>query len=500
MFRQLIILHKGKIIFNYTLAKGLRMEEIENVREMLENYIEVPTPGKIFKQPISKNMVYHQGKGSLYFLFVADLVDKLNYFQDIIRETITKFKNTFPIPGTIKEAEQEREKFIDFLFEKQKSLLSKIALIGPMGAGRTTLFNLLKSKKVSPIMNFAIKSPIKLDKLYFELWDFQLDDNYSLLWTKHIGGADLIIFIFDASNYNLKVLNYFLDLARGEGKYSKLLILANKADLVNDQTFKKIKNELDLNELKRITLKSEEAEQNLREYIQEALKLKKKLPDKFWKLMEEAKDLDSEDNLTGAIQKYKELIRMSNNYQNFAHINKFEDRLQALKKRREQQRELEKELKRKKKFSAPQQKRFGGKVKVKSLPTAKGENRKAPKVKKLTPQKKRKKERKLESHKKSKASQNGKLKLTPNDIKINVPRTKKPELSKEQMEKKIEKLKEEKDFSLALQKILKIKNADLSLDLCKQFINNLQESLNRPLTFEDLKIAADKFIFHEGND
>ena len=144
MFHQLIILHKGRIIFNYTLAKGLRMEEIENVREMLENYIEVPTPGKIFKQPISKNMVYHQGKGSLYFLFVADLVDKLNYFQDIIRETITKFKNTFPIPGTIKEAEQEREKFIDFLFEKQKSLLSKIALIGHMGAGRTTLFNILK--------------------------------------------------------------------------------------------------------------------------------------------------------------------------------------------------------------------------------------------------------------------------------------------------------------------------------------------------------------------
>ncbi|MGV9206288.1 MAG: ADP-ribosylation factor-like protein, partial [Promethearchaeia archaeon] len=381
MFRQLIIFHKGDVIFNYTLAKGLGMEELGKVQEMLENYIEVPSPGKTFKQPISDHMIYHQGKGNLYFIFVADLVDKLDYFQESISAIIKKFKTNFPIPETVNESPEERAKFVAYLYETQKSLLSKIAIMGAKGAGRSTLFNLLKSENQSPIMNFALKSSIKIDKLYFELWDFQLDDNFSLLWSKHIGGSDLIIFVFDASNYKLKVLNYFLDLAKKESKYSKLLILANKVDLIDEETLVHIKNELEIEEINPVTLKAPDAEDKIKNYIRDALDFKRKLPDNFQDLRKQAKNLENEENLKSAIQKYEELLQIANNFQNFSYVQKFEDKLEQLKKRRDRQIELQKELKRKKKFSAPDQKKFTGKIKVKSLPGA-GKKTKKSQVKK----------------------------------------------------------------------------------------------------------------------
>ncbi|MFO8019600.1 MAG: ADP-ribosylation factor-like protein [Promethearchaeia archaeon] len=495
MFRQLIIFHNKEIIFNCTLAKGLGMEKIKEMKNMLQNYLELPTPGKTFKQPISDHMIYHQGKGSLYFVFVADSVDKLNYLQEIITETIKKFKISFPIPETINESQQEREEFIEFLYEKQQSLLSKIAIMGPKDGGRTTLFHLLKSEKQKSIMNFAVKSPITIDKLSFEVWDFQLDDNFSLLWSKHISGADLIIFIFDASNYNLKVLNNLLNLTKKDGKYSRLLILANKRDLTDNDIIRQIKNQLKIKEIQPFSLDSPNAKETLINHIRNALKFKEQLPENFKDLKKEAKDLEENDNLKRAIQKYKELIKISNEYQNFALLNQFENKLGKLKKRREQQIELEKDLKRKKKFSAPDQKKFSGKIKVKALPSTKGKQ-KGPQNKKLKP-KKPKIKQKLPKSKPKKKGKQDKKKLTKNDIKFNIPTTKKSPQTKKSKAERIESLKSEQNLSVALQKVLKLKDAQLEIDLCQQFIEELQENLDRPLSFEDIKIAADRFIKHE---
>ena len=53
------------------------------------------------------------------------------------------------------------------------------------------------------------------------------------------------------------------------------------------------------------------------------------------------------------------------------------------------------------------------------------------------------------------------------------------------------------DFTQQLQKIIEEKGSSLSLNLCENLIKELQNSLGRPLTIDDIKLAADFFVKQE---
>ena len=91
-------------------------------------------------------------------------------------------------------------------------------------------------------MDFAKSSLIQIDNLSFDIWDFQLQENFSLLLSKFIGGSDLILFLIDSKNFNLKLIDHFLNLIEKDGKFSKILVIANKSDLIRDEDFGGIKS------------------------------------------------------------------------------------------------------------------------------------------------------------------------------------------------------------------------------------------------------------------
>lgn len=493
MLRQIHILHNQERIFSHTFALALGTEELTTLIETLESDTAVSMPGKINHRPISDNQVFHKGSDDFYFILIADLIDKINYIKEILNKLIEKFKELFPDKDTFNKSESLREDFIDFLYDLQAESHSKISIMGPVNAGKTTLYKMLTSEtKERSIMNFAKSSLLSLYDLQFDVWDFQLKDNFALLWQKFVTGSDLIILVIDVSNYNLKILNHFLTLKKKYGKLSKFLILANKIDLIeNQEELKNLKKELEDYDMMEISLKSSDAKAKVFKAITKKLRIKEKLPDNFEDLIEEAEKLEGQNNLAKALAKYKELVRIANKYQYFSYVKRFEEKVNKLDERLKERARIRKKMEQKKKFAPPKKIKFDKKVNVKSLSTNK--------AKKSQPSKKL-----ISKTNKNQQKQEGHNRLRASDVKIDLTafqntQDRLSELSKndnkiENPEEEYSNIDEVPDLSVLLQEMIEGKGSVLSLKLCHHYIEEMRNKLNRDLKLNDLKIAVEHFI------
>ncbi len=484
MLRQIHIFYEKKHIFTMSYAFALGNEDLKKVTEVIQTYLDMPIPGKILHRPVANYQIFHGGIGSSYFLFIADLVDSLNYVTKILKKIMNKFKEVFPNPENFKESSEIKTEFLNFLKNIQHELHSKIAIVGPNNSGKTTLYNMIRSGQERAIMNFARSSFFLIDDLSFDIWDFQLKDNFSLLWNKFFSGSDLIILLFDSSNYNLNVINQFLTLQKTESKFSRLLIVANKRDLVKDEEIEKIKKNLKISNLKELSLIDSDARVNINFFIRETLSLKKVLPQNFEELLKIAENLASQGNSVAALVKYKELLNTCNKYQDYSHVKDIKKKIEEIQLKLEKDKLSRKEIYTKKGFEVPAWIKSSKKIEVKALPTRKSQIPSKPL--RIPP-------KPLE-----KAVKPQRLILTPKDIKISIKRLEKPK--KKKVIKPLlttENLKEFSDFVNAIQILIEQKGTSLSQNLCREYIIEMQKSLAGPITLEDLKFAAESFIKFE---
>ena len=517
MLRQIHIFYEKEHVFVKDFAKALGNEELNNVLETIKKYMDMPIPGKIINRKISDLQIFHRGQDSLYFLFVTDLIDSLKYIEKAMEESSTKFHDLFPDPIKIKEPSEPKEKFLSFLDQIQRDLQSKISIIGPSDAGKTTLYNLLKSEEEKAVMDFANFSNLHFDELRFELWDFQLKDNFSLLWTKFISGSDLVILVFNLGNYHLKIINHFLNLHKIEGNQSKLLILGNKRDLVNEEDIRRIKNETSIYDFVEISLNSPDAKSQIQSLIKETIGLREELPQNFEDLVREAESLVNVGNNIQALAKYKELARICAVHRDLERGKIFQTKIDEINEKiiklTEKRRNIETSID----FDTPKQLKFKKKISVKPLPLS------VPAIETLA------QEKDIESKPPPSSGESPrklvsfqKLEPKPTELKIIrtteiPPRPKKftPSVKKDQktkikgvkmpmelfgeheeLTKDIKKLKGS-DYAKELQKIITEKGGSLILKLCEQLIQDLVLSLGRPLTIEDVELAADFFVKQE---
>jgi len=478
VFRQLYLFYDNNTIFSHSYALAFDEQQFKKINEVLREYIEQPVPNQFFHRPYSNFQIFYTHVSGVFYLIIADLVDKREYIEEVLDKIIKKFQELFPSPSEITANTSSRSQFLDFLNEIHYELHPKIAIIGPVGVGKTTIAEILKGpEEARSIMNFAQSYKVNISNLYFDLWDFQMKDNFSPLWNNFVRGSDLVVLIFDSSNYNTKTITHFINLRNAEAKFSKILALANKQDLENAEEPAKIQNELDLPVLG-ISLKDPDVKNNLIAVLADGLNLKKELPAEFGQLLKDAEDKAHKGVFTEAISNYRKLVQICKDYQDFSYLGTFEDRIKelvVLKKEKEKKEELEK-----RKIKAPQQIQFSDKVAVRTLPSL-GDEKKTSKPS-VTP---------IETTKPTK-----KRKLTASDIKIKIPPqpqskpeetpTLKPQPKPEAAPKPIPKTQEEKLFYL-----IQEKNGNLSLELCKQYIEKMESNLQRPLTDEELQKAAE---------
>ncbi len=520
MLRQIYIFHNQKIIFQYSLALALGKDDLKNVVNLIKSHMIMPMQ-KIFHSPFKNYQIFHSGMGSTYFLIVADLIDTYDMINNILKKIIKKFKELFSNLDIIEELSELKSQFLEFLYENQKGLHTKISIIGPLNSGKTTLYNMLKSGGDRAIMNFAKSNVIQIDGLTFDIWDFQLQDNFSILWSKFIGSSDLILLLFDSKNFNSKLVDHFIKLKVIDGKFSRILIIANKHDLINNVDFEKIKSQLNIPDLKKLSLISQNGKLTLIQMIRESLNLKKLLPPNFNNLINEADNLSINGNLTESIEKYEELIIICEKSQESEYIAVFEKKIEELKNKIEKQVETKKQLERKKKFSAPDQIKFTQKVKVKELPKKNSVSIKAPQKTALKSMPKPT----LKMIPLSKLNAIGqklkpkKLTLRPEDVKLNIKlnvRIKKKvekqvdkgiiQIKKIDIKNSLKPIKnlelvnvvekapiEELDLAELLEKLIKDGGGILNPALCSKFIDELSNNLENPLNMEDIETAAEVF-------
>ena len=521
MLRQIHIFMQSELIFvkDYSIALG--KIELENVQTIIQKFIDTPVHGKTLTNHISKFQIFHRASKNIYFVFITDTSDSLQYVESLILKMIKKFEELFPNPQDISEPSSTKSEFNKFLDHLQRELHSKIAIIGPMNSGKSTLYNMLKTDNEKILMDFAKISQFEVNGASFDLWDFQLRDHFSLLWSKLITGSDLVIFVFNLANFHVKIINHFLNLQKLEGKYSKLLIIGNKRDLVDDHEIKRIKNELNIEEFIELSLNSPDARIEINKILIDILGLKKKFPSDFGARVKEADDLVQEGKTLQALAKYRELNIISQTFKNIIYTKALEQKISDLNKKIKEQTEKRKENERKKEFTFSKPLMFTRKISVKPLPSQSAIDEslgQKPSIeeKSTTPSKPLQKMAAFQQLEGVKEVRSLKISKKPSKL-IVIPKIpkiiahdsksiKSKDLKQkmplelfspnEEITKEIEKPKVI-DFPRELQKFIEKGGSSLSFQLCEQLITELKNSLDRPITFDDIKMAANFFVKQE---
>ncbi|MFX1366843.1 MAG: ADP-ribosylation factor-like protein [Promethearchaeota archaeon] len=515
MLRQIHIFLESNLVFVKNFAMALGSDELDNVKKIIQKYIDMPIIGKTFQRNLTDFQIFHRASDKLFFLFITDLVDSIQYIDEMIIKTIEKFKQLFPDPLKVSEPSRETGELNEFLSQLQKDLHSKIAIIGPTGAGKTTLYEMLKSGKERIHMDFAKTSILEIDHVCFDIWDFQLNDNFSLLWSKFIRGSDLVIFLFNLANYNLKMINHFMKLHLIEGKNSKLLMIGNKRDLIEDTDMKLIKNELGFSDFEEISLRDADAKSKIEQFIMTVLNLRKKLPTEFIELVKKTDNLVLEGKKIEALANYKELLNTSKSYQNVKYTKTLEQKIENLTKKIQEEMDKRKKVVKEKDFELAKPLVFTRKVTVKALPDSEAldqllEIESIPEEETVSPSKSMKELvsfQKFDTEKEiiPPITQKSELKIIkPISVSKKEKKESKPETEMpmelfgphKELEQDIKKPLVV-DFTKELQKIIIQKGSSLSLELCDNLITELEKSLGRDITIDDIKLAADFFVKQE---
>lgn len=236
MLRQILILKDNRIIYRSEFGKGLSEESFTHVMKQIVKTIQANPKEEIhhvdyFGMRIS--MIVDQ-KYSLLSLMVTDLADDQVNVQKQLIKLRKEFMGMFePILNDAVD-ESMFKMFDDFAESVHKNLRAKISLIGFSGVGKTTILNLIQAKELPtehiPTVTGDI-GLIKIGKLFFNLWDFAGQEQFSFLWNKFIEGSDAVLLITDSTVENVDKSKFFTELIEKEAPNAKSCVIANKQDL-----------------------------------------------------------------------------------------------------------------------------------------------------------------------------------------------------------------------------------------------------------------------------
>ncbi|MFX1591999.1 MAG: ADP-ribosylation factor-like protein, partial [Promethearchaeota archaeon] len=130
-----------------------------------------------------------------------------------------------------------------------RNLKTKISLVGFSGVGKTTTTKLICANEIPSIHIPTITgkiSTVKIGKLYFHLWDFAGQEQFSYLWNDFILGSDAVLIITDSTLENVEKSKFFIELVKEHAPYAHTAIIGNKQDLDNALDVAKIEEILGL--------------------------------------------------------------------------------------------------------------------------------------------------------------------------------------------------------------------------------------------------------------
>ncbi|MHA1192159.1 MAG: ADP-ribosylation factor-like protein [Promethearchaeota archaeon] len=170
----------------------------------------------------------------LIFLFVTGLTDNFDSVKKELIKCKKEFLNLFEDILLHKYDSKTFEVFDPTIDLIHRNLRPKISLVGFSGVGKTTITRLIKAEEIPmqhvPTITGDIAT-IKIGKLYFHLWDFAGQEQFSYLWNNFIKGSDAVLLITDSSLENIEKSKFFLELIKEQAGNAHVAVIGNKQDL-----------------------------------------------------------------------------------------------------------------------------------------------------------------------------------------------------------------------------------------------------------------------------
>ncbi|MFW9879220.1 MAG: ADP-ribosylation factor-like protein [Candidatus Thorarchaeota archaeon] len=248
MLRQVYILKDDKILYNKNFGKSISIEDFQKfVQEILEETAKGTNLNSydFFKFKIVYSHVEEEG---LMFIFITDINDEINRSKKELEKLKKEFLETFGDSlGNLDPALME---ILDPIIDTtHRNLKTKISLVGFSGVGKTTTTNLICADEIPSVHIPTITgkiSTVKIGKLYFHLWDFAGQEQFSYLWNDFILGSDAVLIITDSTLENVEKSKFFIELVKEHAPYAHTAVIGNKQDLPGVLSIKKIQEILGL--------------------------------------------------------------------------------------------------------------------------------------------------------------------------------------------------------------------------------------------------------------
>lgn len=358
---------KEEQIFDHTFARSFDSEQFSVVLQRMKGLFLGLMEGKPASRPFFTYQIHYMVSKSIYFIFITDNADRPRAIAKELESTVKMYHKLFADPKNPSENKDKIDEFRQFLQETHTLLHPKIALIGPMGAGKTTICNSFDIEvETTKIMNFGEIFQVKIQGLYFDLWDYILPDDFSPLVAKVSAGADLILVVLNAADINDKKDMHFISSARREEKYSRVAYIITHNDDPNAKMVEHIKDLYKLeNNVFLMDPSEETANITIERIISEVLDLKQPLPAEFRMYLVSANKAVESQEYGNAIELLNKALKLCVEYQDLTYVPTLEEKISELtikKKEKEEQEQIEKN-----KITAPTMRKIGGAIKIASL-------------------------------------------------------------------------------------------------------------------------------------
>ena len=235
MLRQVYILQDEKVLYNKNFGKTMSVEEFQNLfQEILEEVNKGTSLDSydFFKYKIVYSYVKDEG---LVFMFITDINDEVQRTKKELERLKMEFLEIFG--DSLDNLDPILMEILDpIMATTHRNLKTKISLVGFSGVGKTTSTNLICADTIPSVHIPTITgkiSTVKIGKLYFHLWDFAGQEQFSYLWNDFILGSDAVLIITDSTLENVEKSRFFIELVKDHAPYAHIAVIGNKQDLPN---------------------------------------------------------------------------------------------------------------------------------------------------------------------------------------------------------------------------------------------------------------------------
>jgi len=248
MLRQVYILKDEKVLYNKNFGRALSIEDFQKLyQEILE---EADKGTSLDSYDFFKfKIVYSWLKDNrLTFIFITDINDDIDRTKRELETLKKEFLDTFG--NNIENLDLAFLEILHPLMDTiHRNLKTKISLVGFSGVGKTTTTKLICLDEIPSVHIPTITgkiSTIKIGKLYFHLWDFAGQEQFSYLWNDFILGSDAVLIITDSTLENVEKSRFFVELVKEHAPYAHTAVIGNKQDLSGALNIDKIQEILGL--------------------------------------------------------------------------------------------------------------------------------------------------------------------------------------------------------------------------------------------------------------